>query len=136
MRQRMRLAPQGTHALEAVAHRLDVFLVRAEAKVLQLLSSRRAMDRAPAMRIPEGVKIDAAVNAAHVEAELAVEARGYVEVGHGEREMIQRMNRGSGRPRGRLRCLRHGSPPRGIIAPAPDRAARRANVRSRRHDRQ
>jgi hypothetical protein len=61
------------------------------------------------MRVSESVEVDAAVRAPDVETEFTVEACGLVEVWNGEREVIQRMNRRSGGPCGRL--WHHSSSP-------------------------
>ena len=44
------------------------------------------------MRMPERVKVEAAVDLAHVEAERAVELRGVREIGNAEHETLQRVD--------------------------------------------
>src|SRR5262249_32067566 len=80
--------------IEMAPKRIEIFGVEREAQVLQLLASRGAIDRAPAVRVTEGAKVDALVRAPHVQAERTVELSRRAEVRYGEHEALKRVNRG------------------------------------------
>src|ERR1700694_6099589 len=89
----MRWHPRDLQPIELPQQRLEILLVHSETQVLELLPARRLANRSPAVRMAEGVQIDASAAAPYVQAELGIKAFGFIERRHREDEAIQRMDR-------------------------------------------
>ena len=85
----MRRRPGDTRAIEMLLQRCHVLVEDAEAQVLELLLSRHLEYGPPAVRIAEGMQVDALAVAANVQSELGVEALGHIQVRHAEHKTIQ-----------------------------------------------
>ncbi len=88
--QRMRFARAG--GAQPPREPLEILVVGAEAQVLQPLRAAVRVHAAPAMRVAVRVQVEAIAVAARIEPEGAVEALGRREVGHAEREAVERMH--------------------------------------------
>src|SRR5438876_2437734 len=90
---RMRRHPRDLQPIDLLEQRLEILLVHSETQVLELLPARRLVNRSPAVRMAEGVQIDASAAKPHIQAELGKKAFGFIKCRHGEDETIQRMDR-------------------------------------------
>src|SRR6266852_784086 len=91
--QRMRRHPRDLLPIDLSQQRLEILLVDSETQVLELLPARRLANRSPAVRMAEGVQVDASAAAPYVQAELGINALGFIKRRYSEDETIQRMDR-------------------------------------------
>ena len=85
----MRRRSGDTRAIEMLLQRCHVLVEHTEAQVLELLLSRHLEYGPPAVRIAEGMQVDALAVAANVQSELGVEALRHIQVRHAEHKAIQ-----------------------------------------------
>ena len=83
-----------THLLDALPPSWQVSLVDAPAHVLQPLATCCLMHRHPAMRISEGVDVEAVCHPPNVQAKGGVKSLGLVQVGHREDHAVDRVHGG------------------------------------------
>ncbi len=90
VRQRMRIAAPVRP--DPAGHRFEVFFVGAEAQVLELLGLAGRMHGAPAVGMAVRAEVEPVAVAACIEPERLIEPLGVGNVGHAEREPVQRVN--------------------------------------------
>jgi hypothetical protein len=90
--QRVRRAARHAQPLDARGDGVEVFGEAGEAQVLQLLHATGLVERTPGVRVARRVQVEPPALSPGHQAEAVVEARGLLEVGHGEDEGVERMH--------------------------------------------